>query len=182
MRWIILIFIVIPALEMFTLIEVGKVMGSVVTVMLVFLTAIIGVVMLRSQGLSTLLSFNRKVKDGEVPAMELISAALLAFAGVLLLLPGFVTDSLGLLLFIPFVRHLIANRIVAKGVLTVTREFEESRVYSFFEENFRQGQVYEAKRRDASSDVKDEQQEASLMLADESAKETQIPDDDKKPD
>lgn len=182
MRWIILIFIVIPALEMFTLIEVGKLMGSVVTVMMVFLTAIIGVVMLRSQGLSTLLSFNRKVKDGEVPAEEVVSAALLAFAGVFLLLPGFVTDSMGFLLLIPFVRSLIAKRIVEKGVLTVTREFEESRVYSFFDENFRQGQVYEARKKETSTDSREEVQEASLILTDESAKEEPIPDTDKKSD
>ncbi len=167
MRWFFIIFFLLPALEMYTLIEVGKVLGSVFTVFLVFMTAVVGAFMLRAQGLSTLLSFNNKVKSGEVPAKEVVSAALLAFSGVLLLLPGFLTDSMGFLLLIPMVRHVLAKRIVAKGVFTVTREFEESRVYAFFNENFRQGEVYEARRREETIQEGEKEPE-SPMLPDES--------------
>jgi UPF0716 protein FxsA len=149
MRWIFLIFIIIPVLEMLVLIEVGSVLGSVPTVALVFITAIIGVTMLRQQGLSTLLSFNQKLNTGELPANELLSAAFLIIAGAFLLTPGFVTDSIGFLLLIPFVRHLLADYFIKKGMLSAAKGFEQSQFYSFFEERSQaSGNVYDAQEKE----------------------------------
>jgi UPF0716 protein FxsA len=154
MRWIFLIFIVVPILEMLVLIEVGSVLGSVPTVALVFLTAIIGVTMLRHQGLSTLFSFNQKINSGEIPAEELLSAVMLLLAGAFLLTPGFVTDSVGFLLLMPPFRKAFAAYLIEQGMLKAVGGFQQSEFSSFFEERSEvQGSVYEARRRASSGDV-----------------------------
>lgn len=152
MRWIFLIFIVMPVLEMIVLIEVGKVLGSLTTVALVFITAILGVMMLRQQGFNTLLSFNQKLNSGELPAQELLAAVLLLLAGVFLLAPGFVTDTLGFLLLIPFIRHALADYLVKQGMLKAVSGFEQSQFYQFFEEQT-SGNTYEAEQEQASANT-----------------------------
>src|SRR5690606_20292103 len=134
MRWIFLIFIVIPVIEMIVLIEVGSVLGSLTTVALVFITAIVGVSLLRQQGIRTLLSFNQKLNSGELPATELLAAVMLLVAGALLLAPGFVTDTLGFLLLVPVIRNSLAEFIIQQGMLKAVSGFEKSQFYRFFEE------------------------------------------------
>lgn len=96
MRPLLLLFIVTPILEMWLLITVGREIGALPTIGLVFLTAIVGLAMLRRQGISTVMRAQQKMQTGEVPAREMVEGIFLAVGGALLLTPGFFTDALGL--------------------------------------------------------------------------------------
>jgi len=102
------LFIVIPIVEIYLLISVGQVIGTLPTVALVVLTAVIGVWLLRIQGFSTLRSVQQTAANGGIPAIEMLEGAILLVAGALLLTPGFFTDTIGFLCLIPPVRHQIA--------------------------------------------------------------------------
>ncbi|NKF49163.1 FxsA family protein [Shewanella sp. WXL01] len=115
----ILLFVVIPVVELNVLIQVGEVLGSWTTVGLVFFTAIVGVSLVRSQGISTLMTAQQKMAQGEAPGQEIAEAMMLAMAGVLLLIPGFVTDFVGLLLLTPITRAPIASFVFKRMKLKV---------------------------------------------------------------
>ena len=100
-----LMFIVLPVVEMVVLIQVGTAIGLLNTIGLVLLTAIIGAALLRQQGLATLLKANQRLNSGELPAKEVAEGLILAVGGALLLTPGFVTDTFGLICLLPFTRH-----------------------------------------------------------------------------
>ncbi|MEZ9142538.1 MULTISPECIES: FxsA family protein [unclassified Shewanella] len=114
-----LVFILVPTIELSVLISVGDVFGPLNTVALVFLTAIVGVSLVRSQGLSTLMSVQSKLERGEAPGKEIVEGMMLAAAGLLLLFPGFVTDLIGLLLLTPFTRSPIASYIFKRMQMRV---------------------------------------------------------------
>ncbi|MCL1067846.1 FxsA family protein [Shewanella olleyana] len=114
-----LVFILVPAIELSVLISVGDVFGPLNTVALVFLTAIVGVSLVRSQGLSTLMSVQSKLERGEAPGKEIVEGMMLAAAGLLLLFPGFVTDFIGLLLLTPITRSPIASYVFKRMQMRV---------------------------------------------------------------
>jgi UPF0716 protein FxsA len=114
-----LLFVLIPVIELSVLIEVGDAIGALSTVALVFLTAIVGVSLVRSQGLNTLMQVQQKLARGEAPGKEIVEGMMLAAAGVLLLIPGFVTDFIGLLLLTPFTRSPIASFLFKRMQLKV---------------------------------------------------------------
>tara|TARA_B100001123_G_scaffold442219_1_gene585301 strand:+ start:13 stop:441 length:429 start_codon:yes stop_codon:yes gene_type:complete len=114
MNAIILFIIGIPAIEIYLMIKVGGVIGALNTVLLIFFTAITGVYFVRIAGLSTLKSgFNQLVKN-EIPVYEIISGAALAFAALLLIIPGFLTDIIGFLLIIPVTRKFFISSISSR--------------------------------------------------------------------
>ncbi len=110
-------FIGVPLLEIAVFIEVGGALGLWPTLSLVILTAIIGTWQLRAQGLATLASARSQIARGALPTRELFDGACLLGAGTLLLTPGFVTDTVGFLLFLPalrnFLRQILARRLTA---------------------------------------------------------------------
>jgi UPF0716 protein FxsA len=106
------LFIVVPILEMWLLITVGSHIGALPTIGLVFLTAIIGVALLRQQGLATLLRANERMRGGEIPATEMGEGIFLAVGGALLLTPGFITDAVGFACLVPPVRRWLLGRIL----------------------------------------------------------------------
>jgi len=106
-RAILTVFICIPIVEMVVLIKVGGVVGVLPTIALVFLTAMLGLALLKHQGLSTLLRAREKMRTGELPVREIIEGIFLAVGGALLLTPGFVTDLIGFCCLIPGVRYLV---------------------------------------------------------------------------
>lgn len=106
-RFLLFLFIAMPILEMFVLIRVGSSIGALNTILLVLATAIIGLGLLRKQGLSTLLRAQDRLKTGEVPAKELAEGLFLAIGGALLLTPGFVTDFIGFCCLLPGIRHML---------------------------------------------------------------------------
>ncbi|MCO4784618.1 FxsA family protein [Marinomonas atlantica] len=111
MRFALLLFILVPIVELSVLIQVGSKIGSFTTIALVFLTAIIGVTLIRRQGFATSMKAQEKMRRGELPASEMAEGIMLAFAGVCLLIPGFVTDALGALLLITPFRQAVAARV-----------------------------------------------------------------------
>jgi UPF0716 protein FxsA len=100
------LFLVVPVLEIATFIAVGSEIGVLPTILLVIATAITGVSLMRIQGLGTLNRIRVALDQGKVPDRELVHGLMILLAGVLLLMPGFLTDILGILLFVPPIRDL----------------------------------------------------------------------------
>ena len=114
MNAVILFIIAIPAIEIYLMIKVGGMIGALNTIFLIFFTAVTGVYFAKMAGLSALRSgFNQLVKN-EIPIYEIISGAALAFAALLLIIPGFLTDLIGFLLIIPVTRKLFISTISSK--------------------------------------------------------------------
>jgi len=108
------LFIVVPLLELYVLIEVGSDIGGIATIALCLFTAALGGLIIRIQGIRTLVSAQQEIAQGLAPAEHALHGILLAIAGVLLFLPGLITDSLGFLLLIPtFRKFLMAKAIKA---------------------------------------------------------------------
>lgn len=106
-----LIFLLVPVIEIYILIQVGQVIGALWTIFFVVFTAVIGVQLLRSQGLSTLSRAQHKMNQGELPAHEMMEGLGLVVAGAFLLTPGFFTDAVGFLLLFPPTRALIVSSL-----------------------------------------------------------------------
>ena len=114
MNAVILLIIGIPAIEIYLMIKIGGMIGALNTIFLIFFTAITGVYFARLEGLNAIRSgFNQLVKN-EVPIYEIISGAALAFAALLLIIPGFLTDLVGFLLIIPITRKFFIRSISSK--------------------------------------------------------------------
>tara|TARA_A100001011_G_scaffold396037_1_gene492807 strand:- start:364 stop:780 length:417 start_codon:yes stop_codon:yes gene_type:complete len=109
MNTVLLFLVALPALEIFLMIKVGENIGALNTVLAIFLTAIIGVYFARIEGLNTLRSGIYNLYKDKLPIFEMISGASIAFAALLLMIPGFVTDFFGFLLLIPITRKKIIN-------------------------------------------------------------------------
>ena len=109
-----LIFIGLPALEIFIMIKIGGQIGAFNTIALIFLTAVIGIYYARIQGIKTLSSGITNIYQNKAPIYELISGASIAFAALLLIIPGFFTDSIGFLLLFPFSRNILFKIMLKK--------------------------------------------------------------------
>ncbi|MGB5329777.1 MAG: FxsA family protein [Gammaproteobacteria bacterium] len=114
------IFLVVPIIEIYLLIQVGQVIGAGWTIFLVVFTAVIGVWLLRIQGLSTLMRAQQKMQQGELPAREILEGMGLVVAGALLLTPGFFTDTIGFFLLFPPTRIWLVSRIASRMVVSST--------------------------------------------------------------
>ena len=114
MNAVILFIIGIPAIEIYLLIKVGGIIGAFNTILVIFFTAITGVYFAKIAGLNTLKSGIGQLVKNEIPVYEIISGAALAFAALLLIIPGFMTDIVGFLLIIPITRKFFINSISSK--------------------------------------------------------------------
>ena len=114
MNTFLLIFIGLPAFEIFLMIKIGGKIGALNTVALIFITAIAGIFFARIQGIQTLKSGIINIYQNKIPIYELISGASIAFAALLLIIPGFLTDILGFLLLIPFTRKILFKLVIKK--------------------------------------------------------------------
>tara|TARA_B100001105_G_C22041163_1_gene294039 strand:+ start:119 stop:544 length:426 start_codon:yes stop_codon:yes gene_type:complete len=114
MNAVILFIIGIPVIEIYLMIKVGGVIGALNTIFLIFFTAITGVYFAKIAGLNTLRSGVNQLVKNEIPVYEIISGAALAFAALLLIIPGFVTDIIGFLLIIPITRKFFIKSISSK--------------------------------------------------------------------
>ena len=132
MNAILLLIICIPLIEIYLLIKVGSIIGAFNTIFLIFFTAITGVYFARLAGLNAIRSgFNQLIKN-EIPIYEIISGAALAFAAILLILPGFLTDLIGFLLIIPITRKFFIRSISSKFNI---KKNDENIIEGSFEEN-----------------------------------------------
>ena len=114
MNSVLLSIILIPILEIYLFIKIGSQIGAFNTILLIFITAIVGVYYAKYEGLNTIRSGFMQMIKNEVPAYEIISGAAIAFAAFLLIIPGFATDCLGFLLIFPFTRKLIFGNLSNK--------------------------------------------------------------------
>mgnify|MGYP006076710191 CR=1 FL=1 len=114
MNPVLLSIILIPILEIYLFIKVGSQIGAFNTILLIFVTAVIGVYYAKYEGLNTIRSGFMQMVRNQVPAYEIISSAAIAFAAFLLIIPGFATDFLGFLLILPISRKLILGNLSNK--------------------------------------------------------------------
>ena len=114
MNPILLIIILVPVVEIYLLIKIGSQIGAMSTILLIFTTAVIGIYYAKYEGLNTLKSGFAQLSKNETPAYEVISGATIAFAALLLIIPGFATDALGFLLIFPLSRKFILNKLIKK--------------------------------------------------------------------
>ena len=114
MNTVLLAIILIPVIEIYLFIKIGSQIGAFNTISLIFITAIIGIFYARYEGLNTLKSGISQLVKNELPAYEIISGAAIAFASLLLIIPGFATDIVGFMLIVPLTRKLIFRKFSKK--------------------------------------------------------------------
>ena len=122
MNTLILTIILIPLIEIYLFIEIGGQIGAGYTILFILLTAVIGLYFAKLEGINTIRSGMNQLTNNQMPIYEMISGAALAFAAVLLIIPGFATDIIGFLLIIPFTRNLLFKFI--------TKKYEKTKVSS----------------------------------------------------
>ena len=143
MNALILFIIGIPAIEIYLFIKVGGTLGALNTIFLIFFTAITGVYFAKIAGLNAMRSGFSQIIKNEIPIYEIISGAALAFAALLLIIPGFLTDTLGFLLIVPATRKFFISFISSKFKKQKTNKHE----------NVIEGNIYEEKNKDDDKGV-----------------------------
>ena len=111
---LLLLFIVVPLLELYVILQVGEAIGVLPTIGLLIVDSVLGAMLMRSEGRRAWTRFNLAVSEGRVPAREAIDGVLVVFGGALLLTPGFVTDILGAVLLLPFTRPFVRRILVRR--------------------------------------------------------------------
>ena len=109
-----ILLILIPTIEIYLLIKIGSQIGAITTIFLIFTTAIVGIYYAKYEGLNTLKSAFFQLNKNVSPTYEVLSGAVIAFAALLLIIPGFMTDVIGFLLIFPLTRKIIFNKIINK--------------------------------------------------------------------
>ena len=122
MNTVLLLLIVIPTVEIFLMIKIGQNIGALSTIGLIFFTAVIGIYFAKLEGLNTLKSGINNLYKNKIPIYEMISGASIAFAALLLIIPGFMTDFVGFLLLIPFTRKKIINLFIKNKTKPINKE------------------------------------------------------------
>jgi len=146
MRYLLVLFIVMPIAEMWVLITIGSFIGAINTIGLVLLTALIGIYLLKEQGFETLWRGREKLQRGHLPAQEMLEGLILAVSGALLLTPGFVTDTLGFMGLIPSFRQVFVRSIFNKiSILHVHKSGPNSNRETQGNEEIIDGESWETK-------------------------------------
>ncbi|MFK5984586.1 MAG: FxsA family protein [Pseudomonadota bacterium] len=127
-----IILIALPITEIYFLIEVGSVIGAIPTIIITIFTAVTGISLIRIQGISTVQKLQMSLQQGLSPAKEILEGVMLMLAAVSLLMPGFLSDSLGFLLLIPPLRRWLASLYIAKQNLS-TRHSQNANNASYLE-------------------------------------------------
>ena len=130
MSTIFVLIILIPAIEIYLLIKIGSQIGAIITILLIFLTAVVGVYYAKYEGLNTLKSGFVQISKNQTPTYEVISGAAIAIAALLLIVPGFITDTLGFLLIFPSSRKIIFK------ILTKNMKYKKAKKNNFIEGDF----------------------------------------------
>ena len=133
-----LIFIGIPALEIFLMIKLGSKIGALNTLLLIFLTAIIGIYFAKLEGIKTIQSGFINIYQNKAPIYEILSGASIAVAAIFLIIPGFFTDAMGFLLLIPLTRRLFIKLVMKKNTKSFVND--DSKILD--------GEVVEDKKKD----------------------------------
>ena len=129
---ILLSIILIPAVEIFLLIKIGSQIGAITTILLIFTTAIVGVYYAKYEGLNTLKSGFEQIRKNKAPTYEMLSGAAIAFAALLLIIPGFATDIIGFFIIFPVSRKFLLEKIFVK----IKNKKDETEKNNFIEGDF----------------------------------------------
>ena len=132
MNSILLTIILVPVIEIYLLIKIGSQIGAISTILLIFLTAILGIYYARYEGINTLRAGFVQLSRNESPSYEMLSGAAIAFAAILLIIPGFATDALGFLLIFPLSRSFIFNFVIGK--LNIKKKNKKNFIEGEFED------------------------------------------------
>ena len=130
MNSILLILIFIPVLEIYLFIKIGSQIGAITTILLIFMSAVVGVYYAKYEGLNTLKSGFQNIRRNETPTYEVLSGAAIACAALLLIIPGFATDIFGFLIIYPITRKIILNKLINKF------QFEEPKKNNYIDGDF----------------------------------------------
>ena len=117
--WLLLVFIVVPAVELYLLVQVGSRIGVLETIGLIVLTGMLGWMLVKTQGLQTLARIRRELGEGSLPAVEMVAGLCLLGAGLLLITPGFLTDIVGFSILVPPLRRGLARLLLRRFQLRV---------------------------------------------------------------
>tara|TARA_Y100001970_G_scaffold276910_1_gene380348 strand:+ start:448 stop:873 length:426 start_codon:yes stop_codon:yes gene_type:complete len=137
MNSLFLLIIGLPLAEIWLMIKIGQQIGAINTVLLIILTAFLGIYYARIEGLNTIKSGLLNVYENKTPLYEVISGASIGIAVIMLILPGFITDTIGFILLIPFTRKLIINFLI-----------KNKRKHPSNENNFVEGEILEEDKKD----------------------------------
>ncbi|MCF6369034.1 FxsA family protein [Rhizobium halophilum] len=147
-RWIFILILLMPLAEIAGFVLVGRAIGIWSTLGLVILTSLVGILLLRAQGFQMLRELSSEGREGRVPGDTIVHGAMIVVAAFLLLIPGFITDTVGLTLFVPAVRRLLWSAVGRRIVVNSTTY---SRSYAYeagFDPNARKGPVVELENED----------------------------------
>ncbi len=114
MNSIFLGIILIPIIEIYLLIKIGSQIGAITTILLIFTTAVVGIYYAKYEGLNTLKAGFNQLRQNQTPTYEMLSGAAIAFAALLLIIPGFATDFIGFILIFPLSRKLLFNNLLKR--------------------------------------------------------------------
>ena len=137
MNRFLLLLITIPVLEIYLFIKIGSQIGALTTILLIFLTAFFGIIYARYEGFNTLKAGMSQLVKNELPVYEIVSGAALAFAALLLILPGFATDILGLFIIFPPTRKIIFRNVPTKKKSNNNKDFIDGEFEDIEDENDR---------------------------------------------
>lgn len=116
------LFLLVPIAEIYVLLQVGSVIGALPTIALVVFTAFLGAILMRVQGLATLMRAQSELNSGQLPALALLEGVVILFAGALLLTPGFVTDTAGFACLVPPWRRYFINHLLSRWAVRYARQ------------------------------------------------------------
>ena len=122
MSSILILILLVPIIEIYLLIKIGSQIGAITTILLIFVTAVVGVYYAKYEGLNTLKAGFAQLSRNEAPTYEMLSGAAIAFAALLLIIPGFATDVLGFLLIFPITRKFIFGKFAKRFKTTKTEK------------------------------------------------------------
>lgn len=115
-RFLFLLLVLLPLLEIYLLIRVGGIMGAIPTIALIVFTAVLGILLLQQQGFGAMQRAQRLMQEGKAPTGAMLEGLVILFSGILLLIPGLLTDALGLLGLVPPLRRLLVHWLLRRGI------------------------------------------------------------------
>lgn len=147
LKILLLLFLTVPVVEIYLLIQVGGIIGAIPTILLIIGTAVLGAYLLRMQGINTLARVQKTMAAGEIPALEVMEGLVLLVAGALLLTPGFFTDTVGFLMLVPGIRRsLIMWALSKSNIIQVRGQHYTSQPHPFNPHEHQPGHTDQAPR------------------------------------
>jgi UPF0716 protein FxsA len=140
-RSLFILFLLVPLIEIYFLIQVGEVIGAGWTIFLVVATAVLGAGLLRMQGFNTLQRAQTSMAQGQLPAVEMLEGVALLCSGAMLLTPGFFTDAIGFILLVPVIRQALIKRVLSNAQFSMYGQTMHSQQGDYRESTIIEGEI-----------------------------------------